>query len=71
MSRPRVHESAAARQAAYRARKGQVVTVYIDAALKAELDAYIARQTMDGPPEMQTYSGVVEKLLRSQLLRKR
>jgi len=70
MSRPRLYENQAARQAAYRARKGIAVQVMIDPLLLVELDSYIARQQADVNPDT-TRSGVIERLLRAQLLRKR
>lgn len=60
----------AQRQAAYRARKGVQVNLLLPDDVKAGLDAYIARQHMDGQVAM-TMSEVVVKLLRAQLLRKR
>lgn len=60
---------AAKRQAAYRARRGASVTVHLDPELKAAFDAYMQRQAMDGLGL--TQSQVIERLLRSQLLRKR
>lgn len=62
--------TAAQRQAAYRARKGKQVNVLLPDDVKAGLEAYLARQHMDGQAEL-TVSDVVVKLLRAQLLRKR
>lgn len=70
MSRPAVYESAAARQAAYRARKGRTVTVHLSEDTAAGLAAYLQRQHMDGDCDA-TLSSVIEKLCRQQLLRKR
>lgn len=60
----------AQRQAAYRARKGKQVNLLLPDDVKDGLDAYLARQHMDGQPDM-TMSDVIVKLLRSQLLRRR
>lgn len=60
----------AERQAAYRARKGKQVVLLLPDDVKEGLDAYLARQNMDGQLGM-TVSDVVAKLLRAQLLRKR
>jgi len=68
--RPRLYESDAERQAAYRARKGTAVQVLLAPELVAALDAYIARQHADGDAEA-TRSSVIAKLVRTQLLRKR
>lgn len=62
--------TAAQRQAAYRARKGTPVQVFLDAETLAGLDAYIARQHKDGDVSA-TRSSVIAKQLRSGLLRKR
>jgi hypothetical protein len=70
MSRPKQYENAAARQAAYRARKGTPVQVLLDPELVAALDDYIARQQADKDADA-TRSSVIAKLLRSQLLRRR
>ena len=70
MSRPKQYANAAERQAAYRARKGTPVQVFLDAELVAALDEYIARQQMDRDADA-TRSSVIAKVLRSQLLRKR
>ena len=68
--RPPVHGSASARSAAYLARHELVqVNVRISQELKDALDGYMARQAADGPGL--TQSQVIEKLLRTQLLRKR
>lgn len=60
----------AQRQAAYRARKGTPVQVFMDPELLAELDAYIERQHQDRDVNA-TRSSVIAKLVRSSLLRKR
>lgn len=60
----------AQRQAAYRARKGKQLALFLPDDVKAGLDAYLARQHMDGQVDV-TVSDVVVKLLRAQLLRKR
>lgn len=70
MSRPAVYESAAARQAAYRARKGNTVTVQLTDATYVGLLDYLGRQHRDGDCEA-TLSSVIEKLCQAQLLRKR
>lgn len=44
--RPRIHETAAARQAAYRAKKGQAVQVYLPPDLVADLDAHIQHKQL-------------------------
>lgn len=68
--RPRQHESAAARQAAYRDRHGFVtLTVELPGAVAEALSAYMVRHSMDG--EGLTQSQVVAKLIERQLLRKR
>lgn len=65
MSRPKIYESAAARVAAFRARKSLVtLSVDLPADLVAELEAYMAFKNV-------TKKEVIEKLLRTQLLRKR
>ncbi len=70
--RPAKYASAAERQAAYRARKGNVKGLAVDlpADLMAELGEYMKRQHMNVDPDL-TLAQVVEKLLRQQLLRKR
>uniref|UniRef100_UPI000D38A754 hypothetical protein n=1 Tax=unclassified Variovorax TaxID=663243 RepID=UPI000D38A754 len=60
----------AERQAAYRERKGRQVNILLPDDVKAGLDAYVARQNMDGQTGM-TMSECIAKLLRQQLLRKR
>lgn len=60
----------AERQAAYRERKGRQVNILLPDDVKAGLDAYVARQNMDGQVGM-TVSECIAKLLRAQLLRKR
>lgn len=68
--RPRVHADAAARQRAYRARKGaKSLSVVLDADVAEGLAAYMQRQASDGAGL--DLSGVVNRLLRTQLLRKR
>lgn len=62
--------SGAQRQAAYRARMGVPVQVFLDAELLAELDAFIARQHQDRDVDA-TRSSVIAKALRNGLLRKR
>lgn len=68
--RPRQYNSAAERQAAYRARKGTPVQVLLEPELVADLDAYLERQRANVDPDA-TRSSVIAKLLRSQLLRRR
>lgn len=68
--RPRQYATAAERQAAYRARKGQTLTVQLDSDTMAGLRAYLARQHMDGDASL-TLSDVVARLVRNQLLRRR
>jgi hypothetical protein len=70
MAQAKLYASSAERQAAYRARKGSAVQVLLDPELVAALDAYIARQHADGDADA-TRSTVIEKVLRTQLLRKR
>lgn len=68
--RPAIHASASARTAAYQARHELVqINARIGQDVKAALDAYVARQAADGAGL--TQSQVIEKLLRTQLLRKR
>lgn len=65
MSRPKIHESPAARVAAFRARKSLVtLSVDLPADLVAELEAYMAFKNV-------SKKEVIEKLIRTQLLRKR
>lgn len=69
--RPPKHASDAARQAAYRERKGgRSITVVLDDELGAAFDAYMERQHRDGNATL-TKSDAIAKLLRTQLLRKR
>ena len=68
--RPRKYATAAERQAAYRARKGETLTVQLDADIMAGLREYLERQHRDGDPSM-TLSDVVARLVRTQLLRRR
>lgn len=63
-------KTGAQRQAAYRARKGRQVVVLLPDDVLDGLDAYLARQHMDGQVDL-TRTDVVVKLLRAQLLRKR
>lgn len=68
--RPAIHASAAEKQAAYLARAGKVqMNVSISAEVAEALDAYMARSHKDGSGLSK--SETVEKLLRTQLLRKR
>ena len=60
----------AQRQAAYRARKGKQCSLMLPEDVKVGIDAYLARQHMDGQVDL-TISDVIVKLLRAQLLRKR
>ena len=70
VGRPRVYASDADRKAAFLARHNLVqLNVTISAELMEALDAYIVRNSMDG--QGLTKGQVVEKLLRTQLLRKR
>lgn len=65
MPRPKLYENDAARVAAYRARKDLVtLTVDLPADVVAGLDQYLKFKGV-------TKREVIEKLLRSQLLRKR
>lgn len=65
MPRPKLYENDAARVAAYRARKDLVtLTVDLPAEVVAGLDAYLKFKGV-------TKREVIEKLLRTQLLRKR
>lgn len=70
MARAKLYANAAERQAAYRARKGRQVVLYLPDDLAAELDEYLARRQMNADPDA-TRSTVIEHLLRQQLLRKR
>ena len=65
-----VASSGAARQAAYRARKGVPVQIFIDPSVLEGLDRYIERQHQDRDVNA-TRSSVIGKLLRAELLRKR
>lgn len=67
--RPAKHATAAARQAAYRARKGQSITVFLPDEVMAEFVSYMTRHHMDGTGG--TVSDVIVNLVRQQLLRKR
>jgi hypothetical protein len=70
MARPKLYESAAERQAAHRARHDTVqLNVAIPREVADALDAYVARQAMDG--RGMTKAEVVAWVLRTQLLRKR
>lgn len=63
--RPRVHASGAERQAAYLARKDvKPLTVLLPADLHAEFEAWLKFKDLGK-------SAVIEKLIRTQLLRKR
>jgi hypothetical protein len=68
--RPKVHVDNAARQRAYRARKGTPVQVFLEPELLAELDAFRTRRAerVGGDTSRAT---VIAFLLRTQLLRKR
>jgi len=65
--RPRIHASAADRQAAYVARKGVAISVVLPPDVADALDAYMVRHRADGSSR----SDVLAKLISSQLLRKR
>jgi hypothetical protein len=68
--RPAKYSSSAEKQAAYRARRNvRQLSVELPEDLHQALSAYMKRQAMDG--EVFTQSQVIEKLLRTQLLRKR
>lgn len=67
--RPAKYGSQAERQAAYRARNGVTLSVVIPADIAEAFKAYVARQMADGAGL--TQAEVVEKLIRSQVLRKR
>lgn len=67
--RPRVHADAAARQAAYVARKGVSVTVILPPDVAEAFAEYMRRHSMDGAGG--TRSEVLSKLIAAQLLRKR
>lgn len=70
MGRPRVYASDAERKAAYLERKGlRQLNVGIAADVMEALDAYVERNKSDGAGLSKAQ--VVEKLLRTQLLRKR
>jgi len=69
MARPKVHADAAAKQAAYRARKGVPVTVLLPPEVAEALAAYMARQAMDGPGF--TKSEVIARLVAQSIMRKR
>lgn len=69
--RPRKYSSAAERQAAYAARKGQAVTFYLDAETAAALRQYMARRVDSREGNTLTQSDVLARLVRTQLLRKR
>jgi hypothetical protein len=70
VGRPRVYASDAERKAAFLARHNLVqLNVTISAELMNALDSYMERNRRDG--EGLTKGQVVEKLLRTQLLRKR
>jgi hypothetical protein len=63
--RPRIYADAAARQQAYKSRSGiATLTVQLPAELKAEFEAWLAFKD-------KRKSAVIEKLIRTQLLRKR
>jgi hypothetical protein len=65
MPRPKIYVNDSARVAAFRARKALVtLSVDLPASLIAELDQYMKFKNL-------TKTAVIEKLLRSQLLRKR
>jgi metal-responsive CopG/Arc/MetJ family transcriptional regulator len=65
MPRPRLYENDAARVAAFRARKNVLpLTVELPADLMAEFDEFLKFKDT-------TRKAVIEKLIRSQLLRKR
>ena len=65
MSRPKLHDSPAARVAAFRA-KNQLVTLSVDLPvdLVSQLETYMAFKSI-------TKKEVIETLIRTQLLRKR
>lgn len=67
--RPRVHVDAAARQAAYLARKGVAFSVVLPVEVADAFAAYMVRHARDG--EGLTQSEVLAKLISAQLLRKR
>ena len=70
MARQKLYESAAERQAAYRARHRLVqLNVAITQEVDDALNAYVERQARDG--RALTKAQVVEWVLRTQLLRKR
>lgn len=70
MAREKLYESAAERQAAYRARKGaKTLAVVLPDDVAAGLDAYMKREASDG--RGRDRSTVIADLLRAQLLRKR
>ncbi|RFP36146.1 hypothetical protein [Duganella sp. BJB476] len=63
--RPRLHENAAARQQAYRDRQGvKPLTVLLPAELHAKFEAWLKFKDLKK-------SDVIEKLISTQLLRKR
>lgn len=68
--RPRVHATDADRKAAYRERKRLVqLTVSVSAEVAEAFDSYVQRQMRDGAGLSK--QAVIEKLLRTQVLRKR
>lgn len=68
--RPRVHASDAERKAAYRERHRLVqLTVSVSAEVADAFNAYVERQLRDGAGLSK--QAVVEKVLRTQVLRKR
>jgi len=69
MARPKLYADAAAKQAAYRARKGVAVTVLLPPEVAEALSAYMARQAMDGPAA--TQSEVLARLIAQSIMRKR
>jgi len=67
--RPRLHEDQAARQKAYRERKGlKTLSIELPATLYDDFEAWVARRALD---EDTSKAQVIQKLLRTQLLRKR
>lgn len=70
MERTSTSKTGAQHQAAYRARKGRQIAVFLPDDVKAGLDAYLERRRMNGDPDA-TMSSVIAKLLSSQLLRER
>lgn len=67
--RPRIHADAAAKQAAYVARKGKAFTVILPPDVAQAFAAYMVRHASDGAGL--TQSEVLSKLIAAQLLRKR